>query len=139
MRHLLIKLVSEGKYFPAMTNRILLEVLDFGDDLPTEQGIRNLPKDRWVDSVNNVATHRKEFFHRDRYTDLFIPVRVQGNWLLVICVPEMRGIHTVVFNEWEWDQEEVHNLLDEIAKLIRDVAFQTRLNLPGIFQEELTK
>jgi len=57
MRHLPIKLVSESKYFPAMSNRILLEVLDFGDDLPTEQGIRNLPKDKWADSVNNVATH----------------------------------------------------------------------------------
>jgi len=50
-----------------------------------------------------------------------------------------QGIHTVVFNEWEWDQDEIHKLLDEIARLIRDIAFQTRLNLPGIFQEELTK
>ena len=41
--------------------------------------------------------------------------------------------------EWEWDQDEIHKLLDEIARLIRDVAFQTRLNLPGIYQEELTK
>ena len=44
MRHLLIKLVSETKYFPAMSNRILLEVLDFGDNLPTERDIETLPK-----------------------------------------------------------------------------------------------
>jgi len=139
MRHLLIKLVSETKYFPAMSNRILLEVIDYGDNLPTDRNIETLPKEKWIDSVNAVATHRKEFFHHDRYTDLLLPVRLQGNWILVICVPEIRGIHTVVFNEWVWDQDEIHKLLDKIARLIRDVAFQTRLNLPGIFQEELTK
>ena len=42
MRHLLIKLVSETKYFPAMTNRILLEILDFGDNLPTGRDIETL-------------------------------------------------------------------------------------------------
>ena len=44
MRRLLIKLVSETKYFPAMSNRILLEVLDFGDNLPGERDIETLPK-----------------------------------------------------------------------------------------------
>ena len=74
-------------------------------------------------SVNEVATHRKEFFYCDRYSDQFLPVRVQGNWILVICVPEVRGIHTVVFNEWAWDKDEIHKMLDKIARGIRTVAF----------------
>jgi hypothetical protein len=44
MRQLLIKLVNETKYFPAMNNRILLEVIDYGDDLPTDRDIETLPK-----------------------------------------------------------------------------------------------
>ncbi len=54
-------------------------------------------------SVNEVASHRKEFFDYDKFSELFLPVKVQGNWILVLCVPEVRGIHTVVFNEWVWD------------------------------------
>ncbi len=54
-------------------------------------------------SVNEVATHTKEFFDYDKFSELFLPVRVQGNWILIICVPEAKSIYTVVFNEWDWD------------------------------------
>ncbi len=37
LRRLLIQLYKEGEYKSRVTNRILLDPLDYGKDLPTEQ------------------------------------------------------------------------------------------------------
>ena len=55
----------------------------------------------WLDELLTATTTEEPFFKNDKCTNLFIPVRIEGKWLLMGCERIPRETFVVVFEEWE--------------------------------------
>ena len=62
----------------------------------------------WLDELLTATTTEEPFFKNDRCTNLFLPVRIEGKWLLMVSEPTPRETFVVVFDEWEWNEPRVH-------------------------------
>ena len=99
-----------------------------------------------MDSLNLRTTWLKELlsaikaegpsFNNDRPTNLFLSVRIEGEWLLMVSEPMTREILTVVFDEWEWNEPRVHEILVYLTEEIKQVTLGMGFKLPKIYHLE---
>ena len=61
----------------------------------------------WLKELLTATTTEGPFFRNDRFTNLFLPVRIEGKWLLMVSEPKPRETYAVVFEEWEWNEPRV--------------------------------
>jgi hypothetical protein len=90
----------------------LLEVLDHSGDISDEEDLSKLnlcPK--WLDELAAATKKEGPFFRNEKFTELFLPVRIDDKWMLMLSTPSTRETYAVVFDEWEWDEPKVHKIL----------------------------
>jgi hypothetical protein len=51
-------------------NRVLLDLLDFGDRLPSYNELGELPEDEWKSLINCEMAKDSELFEKDKFTEL---------------------------------------------------------------------
>ena len=80
----------------------------------------NLRK-KWLDEMQTATTTEEHFYKTDKCTNLFLPVRIEGKWLLMGSEPMTRETFVVVFEEWEWNDPRVHEILTYLTEEIKQV------------------
>ena len=91
-RRLLIQLYKEGEHKHRVTNRILLEPLDYGKDLPTEKQLTDLSTSPWVSVINTAVLsmsriRNEKVYDKAKYSELSHPIQAGDNWMLILCLP----------------------------------------------------
>ena len=93
----------------------------------------------WLDELLTATKTEGPFFRNDRSTNLFLPVRIENKWLLMVSEPTLRETYAVVFDEWEWDEPRVHKILtyltEEIKQVTLGMGFKL-LKIPHLEQDE---
>jgi hypothetical protein len=69
------------------TNRILLDLLDFGNRIPTDQDLLLISTDEWGNTVDNAVLHKSKSFQQEKFSDIYLPVRINDKWVMLICDP----------------------------------------------------
>jgi hypothetical protein len=62
----------------------------------------------WLSELQTATTTEEPFYKSDKCTNLFLPVRIENKWLLMVSEPMPRETFVVVFDEWEWNEPRVH-------------------------------
>jgi hypothetical protein len=112
-----ILLENLNRQFPKkgkITNRFLLDALDFGCTLPgVEQ--RDIPMKSWKETVSKEVDCERSPFEKALYSDLYLPIRMLGKWLLLVSSPCERVTHTIVFDRWDWEHPNAVKALEMMA------------------------
>ena len=61
----------------------------------------------WLCELQTATTTEEPFYKSDKGTNLFLPVRIEDKWLLMVSEPMPRETFVVVFDEWEWNEPRV--------------------------------
>ena len=80
-------------------NRIILDVADFGLVFPTAQELNDFSIEPWRQLVEEAKDHPTEYFEKGVFVDIHLPIRMNGEWLLLICSSYTKENHIVVFNK----------------------------------------
>jgi hypothetical protein len=112
-------------------NRIILDVADFGLIFPTMQELNDFSIEPWRQQVEEAKDHPTEYFEKSVFVDIHLPIRMNGEWLLLICSPFMKENHIVVFNKWGWEHPEVIATLEKMAEKLKTLILRTRLPIVG--------
>jgi hypothetical protein len=56
-----------------------------------------------------------------KFTELHLPIRMQSKWMMLIADPRKRTTWRIAFDEWEWDNPATENILEQVAKGLKDV------------------
>ena len=89
-------------------------------------------KTAWVKELLTAIKAREPSFNNNIPTNLFLPVRVEGKWLLMVSEPMSRETFVVVFDEWDWNDPRVHEILVHLTGEIKQVTVGMGLKLPWI-------
>jgi hypothetical protein len=76
-----------------------------------------------------------EYFEKSVFVDIHLPIRMNGEWLLLICSPFMKENHIVVFNKWGWEHPEVNSDSGENGREAQDPYSKDKTTYSGL--EEL--
>jgi hypothetical protein len=57
MRHFFVQINKKQRHSGKTTNRILLDLMDYGDKVPTSEDFSDFPLHVWMDKVNRVTLH----------------------------------------------------------------------------------
>ena len=93
----------------------------------------------WLNELQTATKTEGPFFNNDRFTQLILPVRMGGNWLLLASDPEKRETFTVMFNKWDWNEPKVREILVYLTKIIKIVTIDMGFRLFSISHLENTK
>ena len=97
-------------------------MLDLSLDLSTKEKMDSLNlKTAWVKELLTAIKAREPSFNNNIPTNLFLPVRVEGKWLLMVSEPMSRETFVVVFDEWDWNDPRVHEILVHLTGEIKQV------------------
>ena len=69
----------------------------------------------WKETVSKEVDCEGSNFVKNLYSELYLPIRLLGNWLLLICSPCERVTHTIVFDRWDWEHPDIIKALEMIA------------------------
>jgi hypothetical protein len=86
----------------------------------------------WLNELRTATTTEEPFYKTDKCTNLFLPVRIEGKRLLMVSEPTPREILTVVFDEWDWNEPRVHEILVYLTEEIKQVTLGMGFKLPKI-------
>jgi hypothetical protein len=128
---MLMDINVHGKMYSRATNRVLLDVIDFG--AVTEEN-QEIPVEGWRSAVGEISILSSYDFAK--FTEIHLPKRIKGKWMLLVCDPEARAFTPIVFDEWDWNNAEVVKALDRIAVLLRKLVIEEGLKLPWSLQRE---
>jgi hypothetical protein len=64
-----------------------------------------------------------------KFTELHLPIRMQSKWMMLIADPRKKTTWRIAFDEWEWDNPATENILEQVAKGLKDVFMMLRLRL----------
>jgi hypothetical protein len=92
--------------------------------------------ERWSQIVQDAITHKSGYHVKKRYSEIYLPVRMWGVWMMLVCDPEDRKTYIVVFNEWEWDHPTVVKPLEGLATQLKYLALEEGLMLQENIREE---
>jgi hypothetical protein len=129
VRKLLAQINTQLTNFQRDTNRILLEHLDFGSVLPPLDVYINLPAQSCETAVLLDTAHESKFFDSGKYTELYLPLRIKGRWIMLVANPYIRRIWRIIFDEWEWNDPLVENAIEAAAKGLKRLIISLRLKL----------
>ena len=91
MRHFLVQLNKRQKHSGKDTNRILLDLLDYGDKVPAPEEFSDFPLHKWMDKVSSIAVHEDNFYDYKKFSEVHLPVRIKGKWVMLVCDPKIRS------------------------------------------------
>jgi hypothetical protein len=89
MRHFLVQ-INKGQR-GKNTNRILLDLMDYGDKVPTPEEFSDFPLHTWVDKVSSVTIHEADFYDYRKFSEVHLPVRIKNKWVMLVCDPKIRS------------------------------------------------
>jgi hypothetical protein len=84
--------------------------------LPPLDAYINLPTQSWESTVLLETAHESKFFDREKYTEIYLPLRIKGKWIMLVADPCIRRIWRIIFDEWEWNDPLVENAIVAAAK-----------------------
>lgn len=67
----------------------------------------------------------EKIYDKAKYSELLLPIRAGGNWLLVLCLPGYQQYQVVVFDDWEWNAPDVQRMLERVTFNLKGVVVQT--------------
>jgi hypothetical protein len=73
-----------------------------------------------------VQYKKKKIFNHLNFTEVTLPIRVGGKWLLVLCLPQYGKFQVVVFDEWEWNALDVHKMMNVVMIRLKSAVFNTQ-------------
>ena len=50
-----------------------------------------------------VERHKNKFYDSNKFSDVFLPVRMAGKWLLIVPEPKARKTACVIFEESDYN------------------------------------
>ena len=50
------------------------------------------------------------------YPEVYLPIRLNGEWIILICAPYDKLTYTVVFSPWDWEFPDVIRVLEKLAE-----------------------
>jgi hypothetical protein len=65
------------------------------------------------------STAREVPFDKGLYSELYLPIRVESKWLLLVCSPCERVTHTIVFDRWDWEHPNIIKVLEMMAEQLK--------------------
>jgi hypothetical protein len=65
------------------------------------------------------------------YSEIYLPVRLNGHWLLLICAPYDKHTYTVVFGPWDWENPDVIRVLEKLAEKLKSLILKDNLPIVG--------
>ena len=71
--------------------------------------------------MQKVATQDDKWFSNMRFSDVCLPMRVNGHWMLIICSMGHRCYTIVLFDYWEIS-DDVKNVVLETGAQLREAA-----------------
>lgn len=105
------------------TNCILLDHMDFGSNFPSGDELDNFSIHLWMGTVDQVLSHSKNFY-------IYLRVKLNGEWLFLICAPYYKWTHTVVFDVRHWEHSDVIRVLEKLAQRLNILVLKK--NIPII-------
>ena len=69
----------------------------------------------WTDYVGIVTKDTLRGYSQLKYSAICLPVRVSGNWLLIICDLQNRRFTRLVFDEWDHTGKVEVDAFEELA------------------------
>ena len=131
MRHFLVQLNKRQKHSGKDTNRILLDLLDYGDKVPAPEEFSDFPLHMWMDKVSSITVHEDDFYDYKKFSEIHLPVRIKGKWVMLVCDPKIRSFQVVMFDEWDWNDPAVARALMLLTFKLRNLVMSAQLMLPG--------
>jgi hypothetical protein len=131
MRHFFVQINKKQKHSGKTTNRILLDLMDYGDKVPTSEDFSDFPLHVWMDKVNRVTLHEDKFYDYKKFSEIHLPVRIKNKWVMLVCDPKIRSYQVVMFDEWDWNDPAVSRALVLLAFKLRNLVISAQLMLPG--------
>jgi hypothetical protein len=107
----------------------LLDAIDFGASLPSGEAQSDIPLKSWKDTVSKEVDCEKNSFNKGAYSELYLPIRMVGKWLLLVCAPGERVTHTIVFDRWDWEHPDFIKVLEMVADQIKRLVLNQGLTL----------
>ena len=116
-RVLLIKMYIACDPDTRMLNRVLLSPLDFGKKIANANDLNIIDQSEWVFTIGKMVQYKKKkIFNLNNFSEITLPIRVGGKWMLVLCLPEYGKFQIVVFDEWEWNATDVHKMMNVVTE-----------------------
>ena len=56
----------------------------------------------WEQAVLEAIAHESKAFKNERYTEIYLPLRIVDKWMMVVCDPGLKRTWLVAFDLWEW-------------------------------------
>jgi hypothetical protein len=75
--------------------------------------------------------HPKSSYHTDKYSEIYLPVRHNGEWVLLICAPYDKQTCTVVFGMWDWEHPDMIKVLEKLAEKLKSHVLKDNLPIIG--------
>jgi hypothetical protein len=76
-------------------------------------------------------SHPKSSYRTDKYSEIYLPVRLNGERLLLICSPYDKQTYTVVFGIWDWEHPDVIKILEKLAEKLMSLVVKDNLPIIG--------
>jgi hypothetical protein len=80
------------------SNCIILPLLDYGKAIPAFTSLK-VPTAKLTAAINEFRDENR--LNGGQYTRLYVPLRIGGQWLAVVCDMGSEKCDWVVFNKWE--------------------------------------
>jgi hypothetical protein len=65
------------------------------------------------------------------YPEVYLPIRLNGEWILLICAPYDKLTYTVVFGTWDWEFQDVIRVLEKLAEKLKSLILKENLPIIG--------
>ena len=75
------------------------------------------------------TAHQSKFFDGEKYTELYLPLRIKGQWIMLMADPHVRKTWRIIFDEWEWNDPLLENALEAAAKGLKKLIIDLRFKL----------
>jgi hypothetical protein len=92
---------QEKNKLERVNNCVIMPLLDYKKDIPLFSMIK-APLTEWVVIITNRINMRK--MDREKFTNLCVPMRVGGEWLIALCDMKNEKCEWIVFNEWNHEK-----------------------------------
>jgi hypothetical protein len=97
--------------------------------LPPLEAHINLPAQEWENMVVMETAHESKFFDGEKYTEIYLPLRIKGKWIMLVADPQVRKTWRIMFDEWELKDPLLENSLEAVAKGLKRLIIDLRLKL----------
>jgi hypothetical protein len=78
--------------------------------LPPLEAHINLPAQEWENMVVMETAHESKFFDGEKYTEIYLPLRIKGKWIMLVADPQVRKTWRIMFDEWELNRPTIGEL-----------------------------